>query len=173
MSALTHDDAAKIIDRLKLKPLPVEGGLFVQTWCNRRGSEVVGTATFAAFTDDPDSFSAMHRLPVDEVWHFYLGDPVELLLLHQDGSWATPHLGPDVLAGQHPQFVVPAGTWMGGRLCPGGVFALFGNTMAPGFRSECYEGGTYEELAARWPAAAHSIESLVRPDDDLVMPAGM
>lgn len=173
MAAIGRERARQVIELLGLEPLPVEGGLFRQTWRSERDSEVIGTAIYAAFTDDPDSFSAMHRLPVDEIWHFYLGDPVELLLLHPNDSWSRPVLGSDPLAGEAPQLVVPAGTWMGGRLRPGGVFALFGTTLAPGFRSGFYEGGRLENLVAGWPGAADLIASLVRPGEDLHMPEGL
>jgi predicted cupin superfamily sugar epimerase len=165
--------ARAIIERLGLEPLPVEGGLFTQTWRSDDGEQVVGTAIIAAFTDEPDSFSAMHRLTGDEIWHFYLGDPIELLLLHPDGSWSIPTLGVDVLDGHHPQLVVPAGTWMGARLTGGGVFALFGTTMAPGFHSGCYQGGDLDRLVAGWPRAADRIASLTRPGGATSMPEGL
>ncbi len=171
--AIARAQAAEIIERLGLKPLPVEGGLFVQTWRSAADGDIAGTATYAAFTDDPDSFSAMHRLPVDEVWHFYLGDPLRLLLLHDDGRVTEPLLGADVLGGQSPQLVVPAGTWMGARLAPGGTFALFGNTMAPGFRSSFYEGGRADALVRRWPEAAERIRDLTPADADVAMPDGL
>ena len=53
-----------------------------------------------------------------------LGDPVEFLLIHPDSSSETPTLGPDIAAGMSPQLLVPAGTWQGFRLAPGGAFAL-------------------------------------------------
>ncbi len=162
-----------IVTLLQLEPLPVEGGLFRQTWRSASGPDVIGTATLAAFTADAESFSAMHRLPVDEVWHFYLGGPMELVLLHADGSVTTPRLGHDIIAGERLQLVVPAGTWMGGALVPGGNWAVFGNTMAPGFRSEMYEGGDRAALVAGWPAAAHHIERLTRPGAPTTMPPGL
>jgi predicted cupin superfamily sugar epimerase len=162
-----------VIEHLGLEPLPVEGGLFRQTWRSADGDHVVGTAILAALTDEPDSFSAMHRLTVDEIWHFHLGDPIRLLLLHPDGSWTEPVLGPDVLGGHHPQLVVPAGTWMGARLAAGGVFGLFGTTMAPGFHSGRYRGGEGGELEAGWPAAADRIRVLVRPGSALHLPDGL
>ncbi|MFB4317783.1 cupin domain-containing protein [Actinomadura sp. 21ATH] len=170
---MNHLDPDAIITRLGLGPLPVEGGLFVQTWRSDPGGAPAGTATYAALTDDPDSFSAMHRLPVDEIWHFYLGDPVDLLLLHPDGTHSTPRLGQDVLGGQHVQFVVPAGYWFGASLAPGGRFALFGNTLAPGFHSGLYEGGERAELTAGWPDAAERITALTRPGGELAMPPGL
>jgi len=131
---------------------------------------VIGTATFAAFTDDGDSFSAMHRLASDEIWHFYLGDPVQMVLLHLDGQISMPVLGQDLVIGQSPQLVVPAGTWMGAYLVHGGKYAVFGNTMAPGFQSSSYEGGVREYLQAGWPAAAALIERLTRLDAPTTMP---
>jgi uncharacterized protein len=173
MTAARRPTFAELVALLDLQPLPVEGGMFVQTWRSADADEIRGTATFAAFTDDPDSFSAMHRLPVDEIWHFYLGDPVDLLLLHVDGSFSTPRLGHDVLGGELLQLVVPAGTWMGGALAPGGQWALFGNTMAPGFRSEYYQGGDADILARRWPEVTGRIRHLTRPGDATHMPPGL
>ena len=165
--------AAATIAALGLEPLPVEGGLFRQTWRRAVDGEVIGTATFAVLTADPESFSAMHRLTRDEIWHFYLGDPVQMVLLHPDGGVTRPVLGQDLAAGQMPQVIVPAGTWMGALLCPGGDYAIFGNTMAPGFESSCYQGGTREDLVPAYPAAAADIERLTRPGEPTTMPEGL
>jgi predicted cupin superfamily sugar epimerase len=117
-----------LIERLGLTPLPVEGGHFRQTWLSsdalradglpeRYGrAKPAGTAIYYLLTSDRDSFSALHRLPTDEVYHFYLGDPVEMLLLHPGGASDVVTLGSDVLAGQRVQFVVPRGAWQGSRL---------------------------------------------------------
>lgn len=170
VAPLSRSSAEKVIRLLQLEPLPVEGGLFRQTWRREVDGYVIGTATFAAFTDDGDSFSAMHRLASDEIWHFYLGDPVQMVLLHLDGQISMPVLGQDLVIGQSPQLVVLAGTWMGAYLVPGGKYAVFGNTMAPGFQSSSYEGGVREYLQAGWPAAAALIERLTRPDAPTTMP---
>lgn len=121
-----------------------------------------GTAIVALLTAAPDDYSALHRLPADEVWHFYLGDPLELLLLAPDGSARTAVLGPDVLRGQQVQSTVPAGTWMGGRVAAGGSWTLFGCTMAPGFTYDGYEHGDAAGLTARYPAEAARIAGLCR-----------
>ena len=104
----------------------------------------------------------MHRLPTDEIWHFYLGDPIELLLLHPDGRDELVILGHDVLAGQRVQTVVAAGVYMGARLRPGGEFAVYGNTMAPGFVLTDFEGAGANELIAMWPQRAELIRALTR-----------
>ncbi|MGW2636566.1 cupin domain-containing protein [Streptomyces sp. NPDC001348] len=146
-----------------LEPIPREGGLFRQTWAGpgRADGRPEGTAIVALLT--ADDYSALHRLPTDEIWHFYLGDPLHLLLLAPDGTSAHPVLGPDVLAGQQPQLTVPAGTWMGARVAAGGAWTFFGCTMAPGFTFEGYEHGAAADLAARHPAEAARIAELCRP----------
>ncbi|MCF3136244.1 cupin domain-containing protein [Streptomyces olivochromogenes] len=146
-----------------LEPIPREGGLFRRTWAGpeRADGRPEGSAIVALLT--ADDYSALHRLPSDEVWHFYLGDPLHLLLLAPDGTSRTTVLGPDVQAGQHLQFTVPAGTWMGGRVAAGGTWTFFGCTMAPGFTYEGYEHGDAARLTARYPAEAARITRLCRP----------
>lgn len=166
--------AKKLIEQLGLEPLPVEGGLFRQTYCAQekiprsalpdryRGDKAFSTAIYYLLTSEPDSFSALHKLPTDEVYHFYLGDPVEMLLLFPAGRSERVVLGPDVLAGQQVQFVVPRGVWQGSRLLPGGRFALLGTTMAPGFDETDYVGGERQELLRRYPEQAELIRALIR-----------
>lgn len=122
----------------------------------------LGTAILYLLTSEPDSFSALHRLPTDEVYHFHLGDPVEMLLLHPDGGSENVVLGPDVLNGQRVQHVVPRGVWQGSRVMGGGAWALLGTTMAPGFDFSDYEAGEADPLVERWPDRAEEIRSLVR-----------
>ncbi|MFE9097959.1 cupin domain-containing protein [Streptomyces sp. NPDC007264] len=155
----------ELIAHYSLEPIPREGGRFRRTWAGpvRADGRPEGTAIVALLTAAPDDYSALHRLPADEIWHFYLGDPLELLFLAPDGGARTAVLGPDVLGGQQVQLTVPAGTWMGGRVAAGGSWVLFGCTMAPGFSSEGYEHGEAAELTARYPAEAARIAGLCRP----------
>jgi predicted cupin superfamily sugar epimerase len=153
--------AARLIELLRLEPLPIEGGHFRQTW-----RSAAGTAIYYLLSDDPDSFSALHRLPTDEVYHFYLGDPVEMLMLHDGGRIENVVLGHDLLAGQRAQHVVPHGIWQGSRLRAGGRFALLGTTMAPGFQPKDYEGGDRALLIAAYPDAADEIRRLTRRSRD-------
>ncbi|MFE9440729.1 cupin domain-containing protein [Streptomyces sp. NPDC006602] len=157
---MTPDD---LVAHYGLEPIPREGGLFRRTWAGPQlpDGRPQGSAIVALLT--ADDFSALHRLPTDEIWHFYLGDPLELLLLAPDGTARTSVLGPDVLGGQHPQLTVPGGTWMGGRVAAGGAWTFFGCTMAPGFTYEDYEHGNAAELAARYPSQAERIAGLCRP----------
>ncbi|AYL36917.1 MULTISPECIES: cupin domain-containing protein [Streptomyces] len=159
---MTPDD---LVAHYGLEPIPREGGRFRQTWSGpaRPDGRPEGTAIVALLTDAPGDFSALHRLPADEIWHFYLGDPLRLLLLAPDGTAREPVLGPDVLGGQHLQLTVPAGTWMGARVAAGGAWSFFGCTMAPGFTYEDYEHGDRAELTARHPERAALIAELSRP----------
>jgi predicted cupin superfamily sugar epimerase len=167
--------ADRIIELLDLRPLPREGGHFRQSY---RAAESISsdalparyqrdkqlcTAIYYLLTSDPDSFSALHRLPTDEIYHFYLGDPVEMLLLYPDGDSAVVRLGSDLRAGEQVQFVVPAEIWQGSRLTPGGSFALMGTSMAPGYDEGDYTGGERGALSERYPDRAELIRSLTRP----------
>lgn len=162
----------QIIRLLNLTPLPQEGGLYAETYRSSenipadalpgrypRAGKPCSTAIYYLLTAEPPTFSALHRLPTDEVYHFYLGDPLEMTLLYPDGSHRVVMLGQDLLAGQQVQYVVPAGVWQGTRVAAGGRFALVGTTMAPGFTPEDYEHGDRDTLLALYPAArAHILE---------------
>ena len=164
----------ELIKTLGLQPLPREGGFYRETY--RSAERLPATVTPSRHAPDrslatamyylltPDSFSALHRLPSDEVYHFYLGSPVRMLQLFPDGTARTDILGPDVLAGQNVQLVVPAGVWQGSALEPGGTFALLGTTMTPGFEFADYEPGEREPLARQYPAFADIIRRLTVGD---------
>lgn len=148
--------ADEIIELLDLKPLPQEGGYYRETFRSPRvlpnaglGAEYEGdrnASTAIYFLLTPDEHSAMHILPTDEVFHFYAGDPVEMLRLSPDGSADVSVMGTDLRAGQRPQVVVAGGVWQGCRLVDGGAWALLGCTVAPGFDFRDFYVGTEEEI---------------------------
>jgi hypothetical protein len=158
--------AEEIKNLLNLEPHPAEGGFYRRTYASAftvnlpRGPRPTGTAIY--YLLEPGTFSQMHVLASDEFFHFYLGDPVEMLQLHPDGSSAVLTLGPDLAAGQQVQLVVPAGVWQGSRLIEGGKVALLGCTVTPGFEFADYRSATYAELAAKWPEQAERIKALTR-----------
>ncbi len=172
------DSISRMIDRIVehygLMPLPIEGGLFKETYVSSEKiaadrlptryevNKPFGTAIVYLLTSDSNSFSALHRLPTDEIYHFYLGDPVELLQLHPDGGSERVILGQDILNGQKIQHVVPRDAWQGSHLFSGGRFALLGTTMAPGYTNEDYEGGERDLLLAHYPEQAELIKQLTR-----------
>jgi predicted cupin superfamily sugar epimerase len=163
--------AQDIIEKLALSPLPMEGGYYAETYRSQlnhaalpepyRGSRAFGTAIYYLLTRE--SYSAIHRLPGDEIFHFYLGDPVEMLQLQPDGSVEVTTLGSDILRGMRLQTVVAGGVWQGSQLAAGGSFALLGTTMAPGFDFSDYVAGDAAQLCAAYPQHAERIRGLIRP----------
>ncbi len=154
---------------LGLEPLAPEGGFFTETYRARAtlgagalaglaAPRALSTAIYYLLT--PETRSALHRLRSDEVYHFYLGDPVEMLLLGPGDEARLVALGAALGSDQRPQAVVPAGTWQGARLAFGGRWALLGTTMAPGFDPADFELGARAALAARWPAWRELIAAL-------------
>ena len=155
-----------------LVPLSFEGGYYAETYraedilapeCLQgryRGPRSVATAIY--YLLEPGTFSELHRVASDEIFHFYLGDPVEMLQLWPDGSWRRVMIGVDFEKGMSPQVVVPRGVWQGARLVSGGQFALLGCTVSPGFECEDYESGSCEVLTRAYPEAAEFIRALTR-----------
>jgi predicted cupin superfamily sugar epimerase len=157
--------AAEVIAYFQLKPHVQEGGYFRETYQSaaRHGRGAFSTAIYFLLT--PQTRSHLHRLPTDEVYHFYLGDPVELVQLFPDGSGQVTIMGQDVRSGEQVQHVIPVGVWQGSRLRPGGQWALFGTTMAPGFVADEFVLGKREELIQGWPSFAEWIRDLTTVKD--------
>ena len=153
--------AQQVIDRLQLVPLTIEGGFFRETYrsslsipggalpANYGGDRNVSTSIYYLLT--PETFSVIHRVKSDEVFHFYAGDPVEMVQLWPDCSGRIVTIGDDLASGHEPQLVVPGGVWQGCRLLSGGRWALMGCTVAPGFDYADYVAGKRAELVAAYP----------------------
>jgi uncharacterized protein len=168
--------AAELKELLQLQPHPREGGWFRQTWkaeetipagalperyaSAREDGRSAGTAIY--YLLEPESFSEMHRLASDEVFHFYLGNAVEMLQLYPDRTGRRVVLGNNLADGQVVQTVVPQGVWQGSRLIEGGQFALLGCTVSPGFEYSDYASGQRAELMRGWPEWAERIRRLTR-----------
>lgn len=157
-------NAAEIIARLRLEPLPNEGGFFRRTYTSAAtlpGGRPLATSIYFLLT--PDGFSALHRLLTDEVWHFHAGDPVEHVMLDPTNSGGVRTiLGTDLVAGHQPQLIVPGGAWQGARLVPGGAWALAGCTMSPGWDEREFTLGERTALTSRFPDWAADIRALTR-----------
>jgi uncharacterized protein len=143
--------ASEMVRLLELRPHPVEGGHFRETYRSDHSTAIY-------YLLEGVGLSEMHRLPGDEVYHYYAGDPLETLLLHADGTGRVVTVGADVAAGQVPQLVIPGGVWQGSIRTPGPHgWVLIGATMAPAFRYADYERGTRADLCSRWSAFAGAI----------------
>jgi predicted cupin superfamily sugar epimerase len=164
--------AEKLKSLLNLVPLSIEGGYFVETYRSpemispeslpgRYSSQrSVGTAIY--YLLEPGTFSEIHRVASDEIFHFYLGDPIEMLRLWPDGSGKRVLIGTDVEKGMATQVVVPHGVWQGARLVAGGKFALLGCTVSPGFEYADYESGSRSHLCEAYPEHRDVIYALTR-----------
>jgi len=165
--------AHDIIERLNLVPLTIEGGYFRETY--RASLSIDANALHAEYGGDrnastsiyylltQDTFSAIHRVKSDEIFHFYAGDPVEMLELPPDGSARTMIISNDLSSGHEPQHVVPAGVWQGCRLARGCKnWALMGCTVAPGFDYADFELAERAPLIAAYPEHAELIKALTR-----------
>lgn len=158
--------AEEIKSLLGLEPHPVEGGCFRRTYTApgtvelARGVRALGSAIY--YLLEVGTFSELHLLESDEIFHFYYGDPVEMLQLFPSGRSVLLTLGANLGAGQLVQVVVPAGVWQGTRLVEEGKVALLGCTVTPGFDYADYRSAPAEKLIAQWPDQAARIRMLTR-----------
>ena len=158
--------AEDVIAALGLAPHP-EGGFYRETF---RAPTAVSAALTGAeraastaiyFLLRAGDLSALHRVRSDEVWHHYLGAPLELHTITPRGEHERVVLGTDIARGERPQFVVPADYWQAARIVGDG-FGLFGCTVAPGFDFADFSLPTRDELVDLFPALTSTIEALTR-----------
>jgi predicted cupin superfamily sugar epimerase len=148
---MTADQVAAL---LRLQPLPAEGGRFRRMFADQHSSAIYYLLTAG-------DFSALHALTGPEVYHFYAGAPVRMLLLDsRSGEVAEPVLGTGLAGGERPQLAVPAGVWQGSATT--GDWSLIGTTMAPRYTDEMFTLGRRSALIERFPDAAGRIAALTR-----------
>lgn len=128
--------ARDIIDRLGLQPHP-EGGWYRETWRAEaaEGARAAGTAIY--YLLDVGDHSHWHRVDAAEIWHWYAGAPLSLTVSpngHDAEAWV---LGPEILAGQMPQRIVPKDWWQCATSLGG--WTLVGCTVSPGFTFDGFE----------------------------------
>jgi predicted cupin superfamily sugar epimerase len=166
----------QVIEHFEMTTLPVESTFFVKTYrskTSRPDGTPDGSAIIALYSDDPRSCSLFHRLKYEEVWHFYAGDPIRLVLLYPDKTSKEVILGLDFTNGELIQFTVPENVWQAGEIVKGGEWGLFGCTMSPGFTGEIFEGGYYSDLINDFADRAEDIKRLAVPaEHEKNMPKG-
>jgi predicted cupin superfamily sugar epimerase len=161
-----HADAEELVKDLALARHP-EGGFYRETWRSpllltglAQGSRAASTAIY--FLLPGGSFSAFHRVTSDELWHHYDGDPLELHVIDEtDGAHTVTTLGRDILRGERPQHVVPAGIWQA-AVPRGNRYALCGCTVAPGFDFADFEMPSRADLLDRFPRHVDVVTRLTR-----------
>lgn len=121
-AASTAATPADIIRAYRMEYLEGEG-----IWFHLIFRSDFGNAIYALIT--PDDFSALHVLNEDELWVHHDGAPVELMLLHPDGTWERATIGRE--PGMAHEVLVPAGTWQGA--ISRGPWSLVLCSLAPAF----------------------------------------
>lgn len=164
-----------IIDWLKLKPNDLEGGYFAGTYESKLRIADPNLPGFPTTQNgrplcsaiyyflESGNCSVMHKVAGDMIYHFYNGDPVQMLLLYPDNFPNRSEVAifsNDIAAGGSPMKVIPGGTWLGSRLTLGGTNALMGVTMAPGFHPGDYTIGTRDDLVKSYPEQESMINAL-------------
>lgn len=176
---MTKMTAVEVIERLNLQPLPSEGGFYRETYradcglvpCRTVGIDTDGfrnVSTAIYFLVSPDNFSALHRVRSDEIFHFYGGDPVEMIQIEEGGRLTRFTLGNDLVGGQVPQIVVRRHVWQALRLVPGGEWALTGTTVAPGFEFADFELGERQSMLEAYPQHREEVLQFTRGEGEKV-----
>jgi uncharacterized protein len=161
MNLRTRPTAEEVKAMLGLEPHPT-CGFVAETY--RSPSKIPATALPEAYEGDrpygsalyflvsPDAQIVMHRIRSDQLYHHYMGDPLEVLMLYPDGTGAVAAVGSDLAGGERPQLFVPGGTFHTSRLAPGDSgYALLASTEWPGVEPPDVEHGNIEELIAAFP----------------------
>lgn len=158
--------ARSIIGILGLQPHPREGGYFVETHRTAESLAVDDSrrslATAIYFLVLGGYPTELHRLPGAEIFHYYVGDPLELFLHDEAAGPRVLVLGPDLEAGMRPQVVVPGGVWQAARVARIGGFSLVGTTMSPGFDYRDYQAARPHEWSELYPSAADAMNAFIR-----------
>jgi uncharacterized protein len=160
MNLETRPTAEEIKGMLGLQPHPT-CGFVAETY--RSPLKIPSNALPEAYESDrpfgsalyflvtPDAQIVMHRIRSDQLYHHYLGDPLDVLMLFPDGAGKVVTVGSDLGAGQRPQLFLPGGTFHTSRLDAGADFALLASTEWPGVEPPDVEHGDIEALIKAYP----------------------
>jgi uncharacterized protein len=120
-----------------------------------------GSALYFMLT--PEEPVKLHRIRNDQFYHYYLGDPIEVLMLMTDGSTQHHVVGPDLRAGQKVQLFIPGNTFHTARVVGSRRWFLGGSTEWPGVEPADVELGKMDELAKKYPSVADEIRTYPLP----------
>jgi uncharacterized protein len=164
----THPTAEEIKAMLGLEPHPT-CGFVAETYRSPlkipdealpeayEGSRPFGSALYFLVT--PAAQIVMHRIRSDQLYHHYLGDSLEVLLLYPDGNGEVVTVGSNLQAGERPQLFLPSSTFHTSRLAPGASYALLASTEWPGVEPPDVEHGNIETLLEAYPSFREEIRA--------------
>lgn len=118
----------------------------------------LGSALYFMVT--PGAPVRLHRIRNDQLYHYYLGDPLEVFLLHADGTAERIIVGPDLRGGQHVQLLIPGNTFHTARLIGQRRWFLGASTEWPGVIPADVEIGDVDALAGQYPAVAADLRAI-------------
>ena len=148
---------------LNLKPLPLEGGYYCETFRSKMasGQKNRRTGTCIYYLLEEKNKSYWHSVKSDEIWFYHCGSPGIQLLLFPDGTWEDRTIGANFAENESPQSVIPAGTWQATVLkkTPDS-WGLFSAVVCPGFEFDDYIPGKGSYLIKNWPTAEKRIRQL-------------
>src|SRR5215813_4265909 len=124
------------------------------------GGRPTGSALYFMVT--PDAPVRLHRIRNDQLYHYYLGDPIEVLMLHENGTSERAIIGPDLAAGQRVQLLIPGNTFHTARVIGQRRWFLGASTEWPGVEKVDVEIGDVEALAAKYPDVADDLRAFQR-----------
>jgi len=173
---MTHDlTAEEIRALLKLKPHSTCGFVRVTFVSETRiapgglpppFAEGRPTGSALCFMVTPDAPVRLHRIRSDQLYHYYLGDPIEVLMLHADGTTEHVVVGPDLRGGQFVQLVIPGNTFHTARVVGQRRWFLGASTEWPGVEPVDVEIGDVDALASKYPEIAADLLAFQRGRGD-------
>jgi len=160
--------AVDYVRALNMLPHP-EGGYYVESYRSEDrftplgfvGDRAICTSIY--FLLEKGQISALHRIKSDEIWHFYDGDPLEVIEISPDGNQSSTILGRNIPAGEKLFYVVKAGNWFGSRPLTGSEFSLVGCTVAPGFDFQDFEMPDRKWFLEKFPEHSLLIQGITHP----------
>ena len=168
----TQNDQSTVADLVKAYNLAKhpEGGFYKETYradalidqhalpVAFSGSRNVSTAIYYLLPEGEKS--RLHRILSDEIWHFYLGGPLEIIEISVEGDLRKTVLGQNIHNGEVVQHMVPAGSWFGARPLAGSEFCFVGCTVAPGFDFADFEMAERSGLVDLFPVHENLIKEM-------------
>ena len=163
----------ELISKLNLEPHP-EGGFFKETYRSNgiiksdsldpeySGERNYSTSIYFLLTSD--KFSSFHKINQDEIWHFYLGSPIELHTLSESGIHEKHIIGNDLMNGETPQLVVPGNHWFAAKVINPDSYSLVGCTVSPGFDFQDFTLAERGKMIQQFPEYEELITSFTRVD---------
>lgn len=159
--------ATDYITALEMLPHP-EGGFYRENYRSEIRVQFPGfedsrnVATSIFFLLEKGNFSAMHRIKSDEIWHFYDGDPLEIIEISPEGTLNSTYLGRNVTKGEKLVYCVKSGNWFGSRPAKGSQYSLVGCTVAPGFDFIDFEMPTRDFFITQFPLHKEVLTEMTR-----------